>query len=123
MAPLVQVANDILWAAILVALPVSPRQFLEWTRLERLAFLTGLLQQSEWRQRPYALKTFGRLLQIPHLTCPRLPLPDGLIPFWYPADIVSAPWRKGLTLLEHRRLIRRQAGIHPRLRIRRQLTH
>jgi hypothetical protein len=118
-----QIANDVLFAAILVALPVSPRQFLEWTRLERLAFLTGLALQSEWRRRPFSLKTFGRLLQIPRLMQPRPPLPSGLISFWQPTTTISIPVRGKLTPLERRRLIRRQAGAFLRPKIRRQNTH
>src|ERR1700730_12528144 len=123
MAPRVQVANDVLFAAILTALPVPPRQFLEWTRLERLAFLTGLALNSEWRRRPYCLKTFGRLLQVPHLMQPRPPQPGGLLTFWRPTTISYVPGRGALTPLERRRLVRRQAGTFLRPKTRKHSTH
>src|SRR6267142_2155048 len=66
MASYTHIANDVQWATILCALPVSPQTFLEWNRLERLAFLANLAWQPQWQLHPYVVKIFGRLLQLPY---------------------------------------------------------
>ena len=65
MASHLRIANDVQWAAILCALLVSPQMFLQWSRLKHLAFLANLTQWPQWRVRPYMVKIFGHLLQLP----------------------------------------------------------
>ena len=42
MASYLRIANNVQWAAILCTLLVPPQTFLEWNRLEQLAFLANL---------------------------------------------------------------------------------
>src|SRR6266850_8516653 len=111
MAPQKHIASDVLYATILVALPVPPRQFLGWTRLERLPFLAHLLSQLQWKRRPFCLKHFRRLLQLPFLRRPLLQIPEGLASFDKPMKSPVAPLPRGLTALKYRQLTRIQAGI------------
>ena len=70
MASHLHITNDIQWATILCALPVSPQTFLQWSQLERLSFLANLTQQPQWQVRPYMIKIFGHLLQLPQASQP-----------------------------------------------------
>jgi len=106
MAPLVQVANDVLYTTILAALPVPPRQFLGWTHLEHLAFLMHLLAQPQWKWHPFCLKHFRRLLQLPFLSLPLIQIPMGLESFNKPSVSPVAPPKRGLAALKFRRLNR-----------------
>ena len=65
MASYLHIANDVQWAAILCTLPVAPQTFLEWSRLECLSYLANLAQHRQWWLRPYMVKIFGWLLQLP----------------------------------------------------------
>src|SRR6266850_8361707 len=111
MTPLVPIANDVLYSVILAALPVPPQQFLGWTHLEHLAFLTHLLAQPQWKRHPFCLKHFGQLLQLPFLQQPLLQIPEGLASFDEPMKSPVAPPPRGLTALRNHRLTRIQAGI------------
>src|SRR6267142_5391518 len=111
MAPRTRIANDILYIAILAALPIAPRRFLGWTQLECLAYLAHLLAQPQWNQRPFCLKHFGRLLQLPFLQQPLLQIPAGLVSFDEPTKSLVAPLWRGLAALKFRRLNRMRAGI------------
>src|SRR6266850_3744226 len=111
MASYTHIANDVQWAAILCALPVSPQTFLEWSRLEHLAFLANLARQPQWRLCPYMVKIFGQLLQLPYP--PQTARSGELIPLWSPISHPQTLGKKKLMHLEHRRLIRRQASANP----------
>src|SRR6267142_4230470 len=111
MASYTHIANDIQWAAILCALPVSPQTFLEWNWLERLAFLANLAREPQWQLRPYVVKIFGRLLQLPHP--PQVTRPGELVPLWSPISCPQTLGKKKLMHLEHRRLVRGRASISP----------
>jgi len=82
MASYLRIANDVQWATIVCALLVPLQTFLEWNRLERLAFLTNLAQEPQWRLHPYVVKIFGRLLQLPYP--PQVTQPLELVPLWSP---------------------------------------
>src|SRR6267142_5798318 len=112
MASYIHIANDVQWATILCTLPVSPQMFLKWNRLERLAFLANLAQQPQWQLRPYVVKIFGWLLQLPYP--PQMTRPRELVPLWSPISRPQTPGKKKLMHLEHRRLVRRRASISPR---------
>src|SRR6267142_5605895 len=103
MASYTHIANDVQWATILCALPVSPQTFLEWNRLERLAFLANLARQPQWRLCPYVVKIFGWLLQLPHP--PQTARPGELIPLWSPISRPQTPGKKKLMYLERHHLI------------------
>jgi|SRR6266850_4837479 len=118
MTPLVPIANDVLYSVILAALPVPPQQFLGWTHLEHLAFLTHLLAQPQWKRHPFCLKHFGQLLQLPFLRPPLLQIPTGLSSFNKPIVSPVAPLWRGLTALKFHWLTRMQAGIYPQQKIR-----
>src|SRR6266850_7070699 len=111
MASYLHIANDVQWAAILCALLVPPQTFLEWNRLERLAFLANLAREPQWRMRPYVVKIFGWLLQLPYP--PQMTQPGELVPLWSPISHPQTLGKKKLMHLEHRRLIRRQASANP----------
>src|SRR6266850_5065019 len=111
MAPRTRIANDILYIAILAALPIAPRRFLGWTQLECLAYLAHLLAQPQWNQRPFCLKHFGRLLQLPFLQQPLLQIPEGLVSFDEPTKSPVVPPPRGLTALKKCQLTRIQASI------------
>src|SRR6266850_1908301 len=112
MASYLRIANDVQWAAILCTLPVPPQTFLEWNRLEQLTFLANLAREPQWQLRPYVMKIFGRLLQLPYP--PQVTQPGELVPLWSPISCPQMPGKKKLMYLEHRRLVRRQASISPR---------
>src|SRR6266850_5184115 len=112
MASYLCIANDVQWAAILCALPVPPQTFLKWNRLERLAFLTNLAREPQWRMRPYVVKIFGQLLQLPYP--PQVAQPGELVPLWSPISRPQTPGKKKLMHLEHCHLVRRRASISPR---------
>src|SRR6267142_2321916 len=109
MASYLRIANNVQWAAILCALLVPPQTFLEWNWLERLAFLTNLAREPQWRMRPYVVKIFGQLLQLPYP--PQMTQPGELVPLWSPISRPQIVGKKKLMHLEHRRLVRRQASI------------
>src|SRR6267142_625967 len=111
MTPQTHIASDVLYAAILAALPVPPRQFLGWTRLERLPFLAHLLAQPQWKRHPYCLKHFERLLQLPFLRQPLLQIPEGLASFDKPTKSPVVPPLRGLAALKKCQLTRIKAGI------------
>jgi len=111
MAPPASITNNILYAVILAALPVPPKQFLGWTQLEHLPYLAHLLAQLQWKWHPFCLKHFGRLLQLPFLRQPLLQIPEGLASFDEPMKSPVAPPLRGLAALKHRRLSRIKAGI------------
>src|SRR6267142_999105 len=111
MTPQRHIASDILYAAILAALPVPPRQFLGWTRLERLPFLAHLLGQPQWKWCPFCLKHFGQLLQLPFLRQPLLQIPEGLASFDEPMKSPVATLTRGLPALKKHWLTRIRAGI------------
>src|SRR5487761_1129193 len=92
----VQIANDVQWAAILAALPVSPRQFLEWRVVERLTFLVNLAIHKRWSERAHYRKVFSKLLLIPRLDPAHLPLPSGLMRFFSPSITTTQSRRHGL---------------------------
>src|SRR6267142_6911147 len=111
MTPQTHIASNVLYATILAALPVPPRQFLGWTRLERLPFLAHLLGQPQWKRHPFCLKHFGRLLQLPFLRQPFLQIPEGLVSFDEPMESPVVPLLRGLAALKKYQLTRIQAGI------------